>query len=134
MKDVKALIRLDYYVMFGVIVYALVYIAVNLLRSKVNNYRQLATSVVYGSGITLGLIVILGIMAVTNFNAFFTAFHHISFANDFWLLNPNTDYLIMLFPGGFWYDCVIYLAVAIAVTAIIFGVAAWLYLKRGKVR
>ena len=53
----------------------------------------------------------------------------ISFANDFWLLDPNSDYLIMLFPGGFWYDCVIYIAVAIVVSALVAALISWWYMK-----
>ncbi len=130
MKDVKALIRLDYFVLLGLAIYIIGYILVNLYIRKSRGYNQLASSAFYGSGITLGLILLLGIVSVTNFNAFFTAFHHISFANDFWLLDPNTDYLIMLFPGGFWYDCVMYITVAVGITAVIIGVLMWLYLKK----
>jgi integral membrane protein (TIGR01906 family) len=132
MKDVKALIWLDYYVLIGIGIYVLAYIGVNIFLRQKEHHHRLALSAIYGSGLTLGLILLLGIIAATNFNAFFTAFHLISFANDFWLLDPNTDYLIMMFPGGFWEDCVIFLAVAIAGTAAIAGIASWLYLKRGK--
>jgi integral membrane protein (TIGR01906 family) len=130
MKDVKALIWLDYYVLLGTGVYALVYTGVNIFWRQRQYRQRLASAAVRGGGITLGLIVILGIMAVFDFNTFFTAFHLISFANDFWLLDPNTDYLIMMFPGGFWYDCVIYIAVAVAVTALAIGGVSFWYLKK----
>jgi integral membrane protein (TIGR01906 family) len=130
MKDVKALVKLDYYVLLGSGLYMLLYIALYLFYRRREFLRPLASAVFRGGGITIGLILILGIMAVADFDVFFTAFHMISFANDFWLLDPNTDYLIMLFPGGFWYDCVIFIAVAIAVSALIAAVVSWLYMKK----
>ena len=130
MKDVKALVRLDYYVLLGTGLFILLYIAVNSYYRKREFMRPLLTSLFRGGSITIGLILILGIMAVADFNVFFTAFHMISFANDFWLLDPNTDYLIMLFPGGFWYDCVVYIAIAVAVSALIIAGVSWWYMKK----
>ncbi len=130
MKDVKALVRLDYYVLLGTGLFMLSYIALNIFYRRRASCRPLTSAVFRGSSITIGLILILGILAVADFDVFFTAFHLISFANDFWLLDPNTDYLIMLFPGGFWYDCVIYIAVAIALSALVAGIVSWWYMKK----
>lgn len=130
MKDVKALVRLDYYVLLGTGIFILLYIALNLYYRRNEFIRPLSASLFRGGSITIGLILILGIMAVADFNVFFTAFHMISFANDFWLLDPNTDYLIMMFPGGFWYDCVIYIAIAIAVSALIIASVSWWFMKK----
>lgn len=130
MKDVKSLVRLDYYVLLGTGLFILLYIALNIYYRRRESVRPLLTSLFRGSSITIGLILILGIMAVADFNVFFTAFHKISFANDFWLLDPNTDYLIMMFPGGFWYDCVIYIAIAIAVSALIIAGVSWWFMKK----
>lgn len=38
------------------------------------------------------------IFASINFNAFFIKFHELLFTNDFWLLNPNEDFIICLLP------------------------------------
>ncbi|MEA5026569.1 MAG: TIGR01906 family membrane protein [Erysipelotrichaceae bacterium] len=47
------------------------------------------------------------IAALVDFNSFWTAFHHIFFAgNDLWLLNPQTDILIMMVPEQFFFDLV----------------------------
>jgi uncharacterized membrane protein len=54
--------------------------------------------------LTLGLILVLGLAAMMDFDYFFRQFHLIGFANDLWLLDPAKDYLIMLFPQGFWSD------------------------------
>jgi len=41
---------------------------------------------------------------VVDFSRMFTVFHLVAFDNPFWLLDPLTDYLVMLFPYGFWQD------------------------------
>jgi integral membrane protein (TIGR01906 family) len=131
MKDVKSLVRLDYYVLLGTGLFILLYIAVNFYYRRREFVRPLLASLFRGGSITIGLILILGIMAVADFDVFFTAFHMISFSNDFWLLDPNTDYLIMLFPGGFWYDCVIYIAIAIAISALLIAGVSWWFMRKG---
>ena len=72
-----------------------------------------------------------GVLALIDFNWLFTQFHLLSFSNDFWLLDPATDYLIMLFPEGFWYDTFLFCALAIAAGAVILGgVGGWYLLSR----
>jgi len=102
LKDVKGLIRLDYRVLMGALVYALAYAGVSLLWRR--NWRSLARGVVAGSGLTLVLVLALGVGTLLNFDRLFLQFHLVSFANELWLLDPTKDYLIMLFPRDFWYD------------------------------
>jgi uncharacterized membrane protein len=54
----------------------------------------------------------------------------LSFANDFWLLDPRTDYLVMMFPEGFWFDSVMVIAAVSGVMAIFSGGLSWATLKR----
>ena len=44
------------------------------------------------------LLVSLVIFASSNFDLFFTKFHETLFTNDLWLLDPDVDYIICLFP------------------------------------
>ena len=129
LKDVKGLFRLDYLVLLGTLVYALGYGAVSLYRGNRRQRRQFARNVITGSGITLGVMVALGLGTLLGFDRLFWKFHLISFANDFWLLDPTRDYLIMLFPHGFWFDVTLVCTVAVALAAVILGGAAWWYLR-----
>lgn len=43
--------------------------------------------------------------AVTNFNSFFIAFHHLLFNNSDWLFNPDTDPIIDVLTEGFFAAC-----------------------------
>jgi len=124
LKDVKGLIWLDYWVLLGTGVYVLVYAVVSLCWLTRECRRRLATAVINGSGLTIGLILLLGLLALLDFDRFFLQFHLISFANDLWQLDPTKDYLIMLFPQGFWYDATLFCAVlTVAMAAILAGVA-----------
>ena len=70
----------------------------------------------------------LGLGALFNFDQLFLQFHLLSFTNEFWQLDPAKDYLIMLFPGGFWYDAALFCALATVGLAIILGGMAGGYL------
>lgn len=45
-------------------------------------------------------IAVLGVWAAIDFDAAFTFFHQILFANDLWLLDPETDLLIRICPSS----------------------------------
>lgn len=118
LKDVKGLFRLDYWIFLGTLIYALAYIGFTIWRRE---RRHLALGLIWGSGLTLGLMLVLGIGALLNFDQLFLQFHLLSFANELWLLDPTNDYLIMLFPRGFWYDATLFIAIATAVGAVVMG-------------
>ncbi len=76
------------------------------------------------------LIIMLAVASLFDFNWLFTQFHLLSFSNDFWLLDPSTDYLIMLFPEGFWFDAVIVIFGLMALLALAIGFTGWRVLKK----
>jgi len=121
LKDVKGLIWLDYRVLLGTLVYVLAYAGVCLFWRKRKYWRWLAWGVVGGSGITLALMMALGLGTLFGFSSLFWQFHVISFSNEFWLLDPTKDYLKMLFPDGYFYDVVSFCTLGVAGLAIILG-------------
>ena len=70
----------------------------------------LARRALLGGVLTVGLLLLFGIVAAVGFDALFLLFHRVSFANDFWKLDPRTDYLVLLFPQGFWFDATMWVA------------------------
>jgi integral membrane protein (TIGR01906 family) len=74
-------------------------------------------------------MVVLGIGIMLDFDRLFLEFHLFSFANDLWMLNPATDYLIMLFPQGFWYDAAIFCVLVTVVMAVVLGGVGWWFKK-----
>ena len=128
LRDVKGLIWLDYWVLLGTLIYTLGYAGVSLFWQRKRYWRRLAWGVVSGSGITLALMLAMELGILLNFDQLFYQFHLLSFTNELWQLDPSKDYLIMLFPGGFWYDAAIFCAGITAGLAIILGGVAGGYL------
>ena len=128
LEDVKELIWLDYWVLLATGSYILLYAVASLCWLAEECRRRLATATTIGGGITLGLILAFGLAAVVDFQSFFLQFHLISFTNDLWLLDPTRDYLIMLFPQGFWYDATMIVALVTAGLAVVVAGVAKGYL------
>jgi integral membrane protein (TIGR01906 family) len=123
LKDVKGLFWLAYKVLLGSLVYALLFVGLSLLWWR--DRKLLGGGLFYGGCLTLVLMLVLGLVIAFDFDEFFLQFHLLSFANDFWMLNPATDYLIMLFPQGFWYDAALFCALGTAAGALILGGIGW---------
>ncbi|MDP2920122.1 MAG: DUF1461 domain-containing protein [Dehalococcoidia bacterium] len=126
-KDVKNLFRLDYAVLLGTLLYCLTFTLGCIFWQKGKYRPVLARGAVWGGAVTLGIMALLGITALVNFQGFWLLFHIISFTNELW---SAEGYMLMLFPGGFWYDMVVYVAVLTAVIALIVGgVGTWYMVK-----
>ncbi len=136
LEDVKSLIRLDYLILLVSGGYALLYAVISLCWLTEASRRQLAKAVIYGSASSLGIMLLLGLMALIDFDWFFLQFHLISFANDLWQLDPTRDYLIMLFPQGFWFDATIFCALLTLGFALLLGGVAggYLFIQRREVK
>jgi len=128
--DVKALFHFMYKCLLGSFIYALLFAALALFWWK--DQKLLAVGLAWGSGFSILLMIILAILATTNFEWFWWQFHLLSFTNDFWLLDPSTDYLIMLFPEGFWFDAALICTAFMAFLALIAGFVGWRMLKKSR--
>ncbi len=84
--------------------------AAGLARQRRACLPTLARRTLWGGGLTAGLLLAFGLIAAVGFDALFLLFHRVSFANDFWKLDPRTDYLVLLFPQGFWFDATMWAA------------------------
>jgi integral membrane protein (TIGR01906 family) len=103
LEDVKNLIQRDYWVQRGVLLLMAV-CALALFFGFRSGWRMPVRGLLWGSLITVGLMIILALWAVFGFERFFILFHVVSFSNQYWMLDPARDYLIRLFPEGFFYD------------------------------
>jgi integral membrane protein (TIGR01906 family) len=110
MRDVKRLLW-GVYAAFALSAVCLVVLtAAGFARQRRAFLPRLARRTMWGGGLTVGLLVAFGILFVAAFDALFLLFHRVSFANDFWQLDPRTDYLVLLFPQGFWFDATMWAA------------------------
>jgi integral membrane protein (TIGR01906 family) len=128
-KDVKALFRMDYAVLLGTFLYCLFFVIGGLFRAKGKYRPMLARSTITGGILTLGIMALLGIATVVNFDGFWLVFHYIAFSNSFWSAEGN---MLLLFPEGFWYDMVVYVAVFTAILLVVLGGIAGVYLYRNR--
>jgi len=133
LKDVKALVQLNSHLLMGTAIYIGVYAGICLFWRRKRYWRNLARATVTGSSITLGMIVALGVGSmVGSFDRLFLQFHFLAFTNELWMLDPARDYLIMLFPEGFWFDvAMLFGQITAGVAGTLLGVSAW-YLRRAR--
>ncbi len=82
---------------------------------------QLGLQAMAGGGLTVGLLVVVAALLLLDFGELFVRFHQLSFSNDLWMLDPSKDYLIMLFPEGFWFDATIRIALLTGIEALAAG-------------
>ena len=128
MRDVKHLLWGVYgaFAVSAVCLSAL--IAIGIARARRGYIQMLSRRALWGGGLTVTLLVLFGIVASVGFDALFLLFHRVSFANDFWQLDPRTDYLVLLFPQGFWFDATIWVALRAIAGGLILAAAGGGYL------
>jgi integral membrane protein (TIGR01906 family) len=74
-----------------------------------------------GGIVTVVVLALCGLLSFVDFTEAFVKFHEIFFSGGNWQFDPRTDYLIMLFPEGFWFDCVMRIAIYSAIEAVVIG-------------
>ncbi len=129
LRDVKALFRLDLTVFQITAAFVLGYTLFHVIRGRREGRVAVARSVIWGAGLTLVLMAVLGVGMLFNFDSLLLDFHLISFSNDFWQLDPSHDYLIMLVTRGFMYDASFIVAAATAAGSLVLGAAGYAYLR-----
>lgn len=110
MADVKDLL----WVVYGTGALALIFMcsvaAAGFARAGPSYAPTLARRILWGAETTVGLVLLFGLLSLIAFDQLFLLFHQVSFANDFWQLDPRRDFLIMMFPEGFWLDATLFVA------------------------
>jgi integral membrane protein (TIGR01906 family) len=118
--DVRDLIQFDYWVQRVAFLLMVVFSLALFFGLRVG-WRILVRGLFWGSFITMGLVVALALWALFGFERLFLLFHLVSFTNEYWILDPARDYLIRLFPGGFFYDAALFGFGAIMLEALLIG-------------
>ena len=86
LADVRDLFRALFTIQAVAIAAVLTLAVVMLVRWPV---RALAAAALSGSLLTVGLIGLAGIVALTGFDAAWNQFHFLAFSNDFWAAEPR---------------------------------------------
>ena len=76
--------------------------------------------------------IVFALLVALAFPALFTLFHLISFSNDYWLLDPRHDYLVMLFTPNFFLEATgLLIGLILLECAVLIGISYALGTKRG---
>ena len=122
MIDVKNLVKAT--LLFEKISLFFIFFAIVIISYK-NGFKQLFSflfNIVYKSLLiwsSIFIIILFGI--IINFNATFILFHKIFFRNDLWILDPRSDYLLIMFPERFFLEvCLAILLVFVIINFLFF--------------
>lgn len=91
---------------------------------KKGKQTMLATALRQGGLLTSAIILIIGILAVVAWQAWFEIFHRLFFESGSWLFS-YTDTLIRLFPIEFWFDSVLTISILSFVGGILLALLGW---------
>ncbi|MBL8165869.1 MAG: TIGR01906 family membrane protein [Anaerolineae bacterium] len=85
---------------------------------------RLRMAVMNGALLTLGIIATIVVVAVVNWDFFFTRFHEVFFSSGTWRFEYS-DTLIRLFPEQFWFDAALTIGGMTVLGAVVIAAAMW---------
>lgn len=130
MIDVKNLYQ-DALLIRNVMVVIVIALALFLYYDQKKEFKEVLTyAYIRVSIMFLFALTALILYAISDFTTFWTNFHKIFFANDLWLLNPNTSIMINMFPETFFYHLVFAIAISFVFVLIMFFVYSVRYQKK----
>jgi integral membrane protein (TIGR01906 family) len=132
LRDVKGLIGFGRFLRGAALAYVLGFVILGLILERRRFLPRLGRAMAGGGGLTLALMMALGLGTLFGFDRLFLAFHLVSFSNMFWMLNPATDRLIVMFPQGFFFEAALFAFGAALVGALMVGGVGALIVKRTK--
>ena len=112
MRDVKELLHAAYRVQEGTFLFLFTFCMVGFLIMGNEFAERIRMLFLIGTVFIYVAIGVIGLVSLVGFNLLFRWFHEISFNNDFWLLDPQTSFLVHLFPQGFWLESTLLLGMA----------------------
>ena len=122
MKDVKDLMGLTFRVHEAAFVYVVAFVVAVLVWNRERPIDELASRLRFAGIATVALLGVAASAVVVGFDSLFRQFHLLSFANDFWQLDPKRDHLVQMYPQGFWFD----VTLAVGLLAAACGALLWL--------
>ncbi len=117
MEDVQALIQ--FFLHMQVIAAAVVILRIAAAVVFDRSAGPLGRDMLWSTGLMVALVVLVGVLSLLDFDALWTRFHQVAFRNDLWQLDPQSDYLIMLFPEPFWFTATIRMATSVALQTVL---------------
>jgi integral membrane protein (TIGR01906 family) len=132
LKDVKGLIGLCYHIQVATCGCIAAILIGGFIWQRRRFGPSLAKMALGGGALTIALLLLVGIMALVNFQWLFLGFHRLFFSGDSWILS---GYLPQMFPEGFFYDTVLFIGGAIIVEALVIGsIGGFFVLRRRRAK
>ena len=121
MKDVKSVMNFifDISKILSIVFCILTFVLYSYFRVYI--YKL----IFYSLSLFLSILIFLGTSFLLFFQELFIIFHQIAFNNDLWILNPNEDYLLMMYPEDFFRD----VAILILLTSFILNVIVYILFR-----
>ena len=137
MKDVKELLHAVYRVQEGTFLFLFTFLTVGFLILGGEFAARIRMLFLRGTVFIYVAMGVIGLGSLVGFNLLFRWFHEISFNNDFWLLDPQTSFLVRLFPQGFWLESTLLLGIVTlaesgGIVALI-ALMGWWQRRRGRI-
>ena len=110
LQDVKMLFYYSFYVALVTLAYGVGYLLFTRMSGGKKRWNYFWRGVRNGNILTLVLLINLGMATMFGFYNIFIKFHYLVFGDPQsspWMLNPLTDYLVMMYPLNFWQDAAI---------------------------
>lgn len=82
--------------------------------------------------VTLIFYALLSLVIIFGFDRLFLLFHQVSFSNDFWLLDPNTENLINIFPPELFFSLTQVVVTKVVLASTITLILTKYWLKKSK--
>ncbi len=121
MEDVQRLIQ--FFLKMQIVAAAVVVLRVGAAVAFDRASAPIGREILWSAALMVGLVVLVGVLSLIDFDGLWTRFHQIAFRNDLWQLDPSKDYLIMLFPEPFWFTATIRMATTVALQTVVIAVA-----------
>ncbi|MEO8610615.1 MAG: TIGR01906 family membrane protein [Chloroflexota bacterium] len=120
MRDVKVVTQYAY-LLATIGGLAAILAGIYLYRNEPAKLRQ---ALFGGALFTLGIIAAIIVIAIINWDFFFTSFHTLFFASGTWQFEYS-DTLIRLFPEQFWFDASLIIGGSTVLGAVVILVISW---------
>jgi integral membrane protein (TIGR01906 family) len=131
MEDVKTVTRGAFVVYLGASL--ALFASAFVLMPHPDHRHALRRGLFDGGALTIGLIALVVLLALTSWDTFFTGFHRVFFEGDSWQFSTSST-LIRLFPEQFWFDAAIAIGVLTVVGALAAMGSAWYWENRNAER
>ncbi|MFH1210729.1 MAG: TIGR01906 family membrane protein [archaeon] len=124
LQDVRRIIKILMTTLYIAILAATIILSITFIQNK----KQLGIALIAGGLLTILVLILLAALLM-NFQTSFIKFHELAFTNNLWILDPETDKLIVLFPESFFYQITKDIVTRSLITAML-TIAAGLALTR----